>query len=36
MSLQRSADGERWSGGWSYCDEADGSRGGWSGKRIRE
>ena len=36
MSLQLSTDGESWSGGWSYCDEADGSSGGWSGKRIRE
>jgi hypothetical protein len=36
MSLQLSTDGERWSGGWSYCDEADGSGGGWNGKRIRE
>ena len=36
LSLQLSTDGERWSGGWSYCDEADGSGGGWNGKRIGE
>ena len=36
LSLQLSTDGERWSGGWSYCDEPDGSGGGWNGKRLGE
>jgi hypothetical protein len=36
FSFQLSTDGERWSGRWSYCDEAEGSGGEWNGSRIGE
>ena len=36
FGLQLSTDGERWSGGWSYCDEPEATGGGWNGKRIGE
>jgi hypothetical protein len=36
FSFQLSTDGERWSGRWSYCDELEGSGGGWNGSRIGE
>jgi hypothetical protein len=34
LSVRLSGDAGRWSGRWSYCDEAEGSGGEWNGDRI--